>query len=671
MKLDPITLEILNNKVVAIAEEMYFALKRASRSIYVKEADDFDVALLDTSGDLFAHAASATMNFLIDAPFAPTIHAVPDLEPGDVIITNDPYTSKALSTHLPDIHLIRPFFHGKRIVAYGWCFVHSTDMGGSVPSSIAPSLSEIFQEGLRIPPMKFVKQGKMNDDLLGIIMANNREPEVNMGDIRAMLGSLETGEIRVRELIERHGARAFLDVQGDLLDYTAKKARDVLRRIPDGVYEFWDFMDDDRVTRIPLRVRVKLTVKDGKLEVDLSGTDPQVRAAYNVPTNGKRNYWITIRLTNFLTTYDLSIAKNAGLYRTIDAVVPPGIVMNAEFPDACGVRSSPSLRVSGAINGAIVKALPELMPAPSGGNSMPFALAEYDALGVKRSVQVIEPMRGGMGAMKGQDGVDGRDTSLNNMRNHPVEAVESDMGVIFRNYDIRPDSGGPGKWRGGVGQVITVEVLRDGGNFLARGMERLRFPPYGVLGGKPGQGMRAILNQGRADERKLTKFDQLPVNAGDTLTFMMAGGGGYGDPFERDPERVQSDVEVGFVSRAAARRDYGVVIDDDGAVDAAATGRLRVRRVKDNIHADFDFGPEREAWERVFDDETMCELNRCLFELPKSIRQDKRRWIIDQAVPDLPRAGAGSLVDVLADADGARRRLKHAMAEAFKPEARP
>ena len=670
MKLDPVTLEILSNKVVAIAEEMYFALKRASRSIYVKEADDFDVALLDTAGDLFGHAASASMNFLIDTPFAPTIAAVPDLDPGDVIVTNDPYTSHGLSTHLPDIHMIRPYFHGKKIVAYGWCMVHSTDMGGAVPSSIAPSLSEIFQEGLRIPPMKLVKQGKMNDDLLGIMMANIREPEVSMGDIRAMLGSLETGEIRVRELIERHGAQTFLNAQTDLQDYTAKKARDVLRLIPDGTYEFWDFMDDDKVTRIPLRVRVKLTVKDGKLNIDLTGTDPQVRAAYNVPTHGKRSYWITIRLTNFLTTYDLSIAKNAGLYRAIDAVIPPGILMNAEFPDACGVRHSPSLRVSGAINGAIVKARPDLMPAPSAGDLIPFALAEYDALGIKRSVQVIEPMKGGTGAMKGQDGVNGRDTSLNNMRNHPVESVESDMGVIFRNYDIQPNSGGPGKWRGGVGQLITVEVLRDGGSFLARGMERLRFPPYGVCGGKPGGHMRAILNRGRGDEKQLTKFDQQPVNAGDTLTFMMAGGGGYGDPFERDPERVRSDVEVGFVSRAAAKRDYGVVIDGDGAVDAVATSRLRVRRVKDNIHADFNFGPEREAWERVFDDETMCELNRRLFELPKSVRQDKRRWIIEQAVPNLPLAGAGSLADVLADADGARRRLKHAMAQAFKPEAR-
>ncbi len=670
MKLDPITLEILNNKVVAIAEEMYFALKRASRSIYVKEADDFDVALLDTAGDLFGHAASASMNFLIDTPFAPTIKAVPNLDPGDVIITNDPYTSHGLSTHLPDIHLIRPYFHGKKIVAYGWCMVHSTDMGGAVPSSIAPSLNEIFQEGLRVPPMKFVKRGKMNDDLLGIIKANIREPEVNMGDIRAMLGSLETGKGRVGELIERHGVQTFLDAQTDLQDYTAKKARDVLRLIPDGTYEFWDYMDDDKVTRIPLRVRVKLTVKDGCLELDLGGTDPQVRAAYNVPTNGKRSYWITIRLTNFLTTYDQTMAKNAGLYRAIDAVVPPGILMNAEFPDACGVRSSPSLRVSGAVNGALLKAHPELVPAPSVGDLIPFALAEYDAGGIKRSVQVIEPMRGGMGAMKGQDGVNGRDTSLNNMRNHPVESVENDMGLIFRNYDIWPDSGGPGKWRGGVGQLITVEVLRDGGSFLSRGMERLRFPTYGVLGGKPGAPMRAILNLGRADEKILTKFDQLPVNAGDTLTFMMAGGGGYGDPFERDPERVQSDVEVGFVSREAARRDYGVVIDDDGAVDEAATAKCRVNRVKDNIRADFDFGPEREVWERIFDDETMCELNRRLFELPKSVRQDKRRWIIEQAVPDLPRAGAGLLTDVLADADAARRRLRHAMAQAFDNEKR-
>jgi N-methylhydantoinase B len=199
-------------------------------------------------------------------------------------------------------------------------------------------------------------------------------------------------------------------------------------------------------------------------------------------------------------------------------------------------------------------------------------------------------------------------------------------------------------------------------------MERLRFPAYGVGGGKPGAKMRSILNIGRADEKELTKFDQLEVNAGDTVTFLMGGGGGYGDPFERDPERVRSDVEMGFVSREAARSDYGVVIGNGGGLDGTATKRLRARRAKDNIHTDFDFGPEREAWERVFDDKTMWELNRRLFDLPKSARQDKRRWIIEQAVPDLPIAGAGSLTDVLADADAARRRLKHAMVQAFGSE---
>ncbi len=665
MKLDPITLEILNNKVVAIAEEMYYALKRASRSIYVKEADDFDVALLDAEGMLVAHPASATMNFLCDSNFVDTIEAVPDLEPGDVIVTNDPYTSGALSTHLPDIHLIRPYFHDGRIVAYGWCFVHCTDMGGSVPSSIAPSLSDIFQEGLRIPPMKLVARGVMKDDLLKLIMTNNREPEVNTGDLKAMLGALETGDMRTAELIERHGIETVLDAERDLLDYAAAKARDVIRRIPDGTYEFWDFMDDDKVTRIPLRVRLKMTVADGHLTLDLTGTDPQVRAAYNVPTNGQRNYWITIRLTNFLTTYDSTMPRNAGIYRTVKAILPKGILMNAEFPDACGVRSSPSLRVSGTVNGALLKANPDLMPAPSGGNSMPFALAEFDPEGIERHVQVIEPMRAGMGAMKGQDGVDGRDTSLNNMCNHPVETVETDMGIVFRRYDIRPDSGGPGKSRGGVGQIVTIEVLRDGGTILARGMERLRFPAYGVLGGKPGANMRGILNRGRPDEKELAKLDTLAVNAGDTVTFMMAGGGGYGDPYERDPERVREDVAVGFVSPEAAARDYGVAVDDDGDVDEAETARLRAARVKDNRHAAFDFGPQREAWESVFDDAAMGELNRRLMALPKAVRQNKRRWIIERTVPDLPLAGAGSLADTIADPDGARGRLKDAMAAAF------
>jgi N-methylhydantoinase B len=370
-------------------------------------------------------------------------------------------------------------------------------------------------------------------------------------------------------------------------------------------------------------------------------------------------------LTSFLTTYDQTMAKNAGLYRSITVTNPPGTVMNAEFPDAVGNRAAPGRRVADAINGAVLKAQPGLLPAPSGGISTPFALAEYEADGAKRTVQVIQPMRGGMGALEGQDGVDARDNSMNNMQNHPLETVEADSGVLIRRYDLRPDSGGPGKWRGGVGQVITAEILRDGSTVLARGMERLRFPSFGVFGGKPGKTVRAFLNRGREGERELSKIDQLPVKAGDQVTFLMPGGGGYGDPYLRDPAKVLGDVDLGFVSSKAAARDYGVVIKR-GAIDEAATKKRRQGRVKENVGADFDFGPEREAWEAVFDDATMRTLNRHLYALPKSVRQSLRRRIFEHALPDLPVAGGGrTLASVMADADAIRARLAKAMNEAF------
>ena len=664
MALDAFLLEILNNKVAAAADEMFVTCQRTSRSTYVKEACDFGTAIIDRDGLVFGYPRLATIQFLIDSDCSHTIQAVPDLGPGDVIVTNHPYQSGGLCTHVPDIHMIKPYFDAGRIVAYGWCFIHFTDMGGRVPSSISPSNHEIFQEGLLIPPMKIVNRGEMNEDLVEILKANCRIPETNMGDVRAMLGCLEVGERRVADIIDRHGVETFLACQGELQDYTAAKARNVLRRLPDGEYEFWDYMDDDMVTTIPLRVRVRLTINDGLLHIDVSGSDPQVQAAYNVPTMGGRNYWITMRITSFMTTHDRTIAMNAGLYRHITVTNPPGTVMNAAFPDAVGIRHAPARRLNDALTGAILKAAPELMSAPTCGSSIPFVLAEYDQAGKDRTVSVLEPVRGGMGALACQDGVDGRDNTLNNMKNHPVETVESDCGVIIRDYDVRSDSGGPGEWRGGVGQLLTVEFTRDGGTVLARGMERLRFPPWGVAGGQPGQPLRAILDRGRSGERPLSKIDQLSVNKGDTVTILMPGASGYGDPHRRPLDGVLADVEQGFVSVEGAERDYGVVIVG-GRVDEAATERLRRSRIKENIRADFDFGAEREAWEAVFDDATMDELNRRLYGLPKSVRQAKRRWIFDHAVPNLPPAGGRSLAEVLADPDAVRARLFRAMAEVF------
>ena len=660
MRLDPVKLEIIGKKFSAVLDEMYFAIQRASRSSYVKEAADFSTGVLDTDGNIFAYPPSATFNFLIDSYFLDTIRAFPDVEPGDVILTNDPYLSGGLSTHLPDFHLVRPYFHGDRLIGYGWSFVHCADVGGAVPTSMSPALTDIFQEGIRLPPLKLVKRGVLNEEIVSIIKANSRVPETTMGDLKAMLGALGIGEIRFGELADRFGVGDLLQAAADLQDYAAAKSKDVFRMIPDGAYEFWDYMDDDFVSRIPVRIRVRVVAKDGAILLDLTGTDPQVKSAYNVPTMGQRIYWLTFRLTSFLTTFDPAIPKNAGMFRHVTIKNQKGSVLDAEYPDAVNIRASAPYRLFDAITGAIIKARPGLMPAATGGTMMPFAYAEPSADGASRKVEVIEPLRCGMGAFEGRDGVDARDNSLNNMRNHPLELVEANSSVLVLDYDVRCDSGGPGRWRGGVGQAMTIEALRDDGVIVGRGMERLRFQPFGIAGGRPGAVLRAIHNLGRPDERELGKIHELKLGRGDTLTLLMPGGGGYGDPLERDPALVLGDVEDGFVSLDRARQDYGVVIVG-AAVDEGATRAERASRERQAHNAEFDFGPDRDAWETVFDDETMSEINRRLYALPKSRRHPVRRELFETAVPALANGVAGTLAEALSPPEATRERLREAM----------
>jgi len=665
MELDSVTLEVMSRKLAAITDEMYFAVQRAARSSYVKEAADFATALLDPNGDVFAYPPSATFAFLIDTDFKATLDAVPHVEPGDVIITNDPYASGGVSTHLSDLHVFRPYFDGDRVVAWGWSFVHCADIGGAVPGSVSPALTNIFMEGFRIPPLKLMKRGQPNEDLFALLHLNSRMGELNLGDIRAMLGALETGNRRIAELVAKQGANVLLAAEAGLQAYTARKARDVLRKIPDGSYEFWDFLDDDMVTGIPIRVRLRMTVKDGEVDLDMSGSDPQVRSAYNVPTMGRRTYWLTFRLTTVLTTFDPLMPHNAGLYRGITVNVPRGSVLRAEFPDAVSVRNSVPYRLFDCISGAIMQAAPELMPAATGGTLVTFSLSEIGPDGASRVVEAIEPLRCGMGAVNGRDGVDARDNSLNNMRNHPLELIEATSSIRILEYDVRPNSGGPGKWRGGVGQTITAEVLCDGGIILARGLDRMRFPAWGVQGGQPGGKLEVVLNRGRADERRLGKIHELHVKRGDTITIGLPGGGGYGDPMQRAPVDVLTDVRGGFITRDTALRDYGVVITGD-AIDMTATRAARAGAK--TISATFGFGEDRERWEQVFTDAAMNELNDRLYALPKAVRQDARQAVFEAAVPGIT-AGAGKpITDLLPDPVAAAQRLRIALNELSLPQ---
>ena len=665
MKIDPILLEIMGNKVCAIADEMCLTLLRTSRSVFVNEAADFAIALADTEGEVFgwAHENKTTS---VHPPCAGTIEAVGALEPGDVIVTNDPYSSRGLSTHLPDLHLIQPYFHQGSIVAYGWAFIHFMDVGGRVPGSITRSNHDIFQEGLRIPPMKLVKKGVLNQDFLRVFMANCRLPEINMRDVACMRGALDVGERRVSDVIAQYGRETFLASQPALKDYAAEKARAVLRRLSDGVYDFWEYLDDDVVSDYPVRVRLRMTVDDGLIHFDLTGTDPAVEAAYNLPTMGTLHSFLTRRITTFVRTHDPTIPLNAGTYRSMSATNPPGTVLNAEYPDAVGERFSSATNFNDAVSGALFKAAPDLMAGPTCGTGCSVILTEFDAAGERSTVTVLQVLRGGMSAYLGGNGVDGRDVTMNTMHNIPLEAMELRSAVRVVDYDIRADSGGAGRWRGGVGQRMTVAVQRDGGILHVRGTEHMRFPAWGVAGGKPGAPFRCILKSGRAGEREVGKAEQMRVNAGDTLTVFMPGAAGYGDPCLRQPADVLRDVAQGFVSRPAAKSEYGVIITD-GILDEKATRACRRGRTRDNVHADFDFGPEREAWENAVDDATVMELNRRLYALPKSVRQAKRHEVYRRAFPDMPKAGAGSLAEALRDCDGVRGRFRAAMDEMLDP----
>ncbi len=657
MKLDPILVEIFFHKVTAIAEEMAITLQRTARTTYVKEAGDFGTALATPEGRFFAYPKVMGVSGFLDSNVGPALSRIDDLEPGDVILTNHPFESEGLATHMPDLHLIRPIFHEGRIVAHAWDFIHSADIGGGVPSSISPRFSDLYQEGFQIPPVKLVKAGVMNADVVRLYTANCRTPEVNLGDIKAMLAALQVGEKRVLGLIAQHGLKTFLDAQDDLAEVAASKALAVQKQIPDGTYAFWDLLDDDFNSKVPVRVRCELTAKDGHVHLDFTGTDPQVLAAYNIPTGGQRHPWLTLKLMHFIYSHDKTVPLNHGLFNNITVTAPLGTVVNPEPGAAVGVRSATAIRLNEALVGAMSIARPGLMPAPSGGIMIPSVLVEQDARTGARNVMVLQSLVGGTGARNGSDGVDGRDSSLANQRNTPIEKTEEEAEATIVEYALRQDSGGAGRWRGGTGVVFSVRIARYGSAVLGRGMERFVFRPWGMAGGRPAEKARVVVNQGTPKERELGKLDIFYPDPGDIVTIMTPGGGGYGDPLDRPAADLLRDVEVGYVSREAARRDYGVVISDSG-LDLVETETLRKgMRARRGPPPAFDFGPERDAWEQVFDDASMMRINALFMQLGPNVRPQRRKELFERVIPDLPKVGVVPLHEVIGDIDVARRRL--------------
>lgn len=654
MRTDPVQLEILMQQFRSITEEMGYALQRTGYTAFVNETADLGVALVTPEGEIFGYPRSIGIATFANLDFSDVIAAFPSYEDGDIVIYNDPYTSGGAGSHLSDVNVIQPVFHDGRLVCFVFAYVHSTDMGGKVAGSLSPTSYEIFQEGVRIPPTKLRRAGETNQDIVNMILLNCRTPKDNWGDLRAMITALKVGHERVIETITRFGVGAFADAMYDAMDYSERRTRMVIERIPDGAYRFTDYLDDDVATAIPIRIAVAVTVSGSDLTVDFTGTDPQVRSAFNLFSMGKPHPWLIYKLMFLVLTLEADIPMNAGIARPVRVIAPEGSIVNCRFPAAVGLRTTLGVRVQDAICGALAQALPEVMPACGAGYMAPVVFAQPNLEEGGLKVIVLEPLTGGTGACSEADGFDARDVvDLANLRNNPLEIVESRASVLIREYLLAADSGGAGKFRGGLGCILELEVLVPDCVMILRGQERHRFRPWGLMGGFCGGKAAAFLARSGADKLvDIGKVDSLQLSAGDIVRIVTSGGGGYGDPLERSPQRVLADVEDGLVSMAMAERDYGVVIRHR-VLDSEATATLRAARRRTAIERPslFTLGPERLAYEAVWTPELYGAFTSIIYSLPIPMRGEARQklWtaIDDNAQRGLP-TGVGALEEAWA-----------------------
>jgi N-methylhydantoinase B len=629
MRLPAVTVELLRNYFQGAVEEMAYVVERTAYTTFVKETADFTTGLLTPEGEFFAAPVDLGVANFVGISFATALSAAGPLDEGDIVLTNDPYTTRAASTHLPDLHTLKPVFSDGRIVAYTYAFLHCSDIGGMVPASISPRAAEIFQEGLRLPPKKLFRAGVLNQDLLDVILANCRIPEQNWGDLKALVAGCNTGERRLHRLVDKFGLDTVDKGLDDLMEYTERKVEAVIRRMPRGRYEFSDYIEDDVATDIPIRLKVAVTIGDGEIHLDFTGSDSQVASALNVPTGGQVHPFMATALINYFITQDRSIPVNAGVLRPLRMELPVGSVVNPQFPAACGVRYATVVRIYDTVLGALAQAVPEHVPAASAGQGCMVALSLPDPEAGRRHVTVIEPMIGGGGGRPSRDGIDGCDASLGFLRTTPAESLEVEVPVVVRRFHLVPESAGPGRFRGGLGVRLDLQVFQPEGIVTARGMERLRFAPWGLAGGEAGANGLVVLNPGTPSERTLPKIDVLALEPGDVLSIRTPGGGGWGDPFERPAELVRDEVQAGLLGPDRARERYGVVVVD-GQIDEAATADARAaRRPATGRPGEiaFDFGPARREHERVWTPEVYDAFIALLMSLPIPHRAYVRRTL--------------------------------------------
>jgi len=550
-ELDPIRLEIIANGLRSIADECFVALMRSAYSTNIKERKDHSIAIVDRAGRLVVQAALtlpihiASMGGLMKSvleKFGDDIHE------GDIFVANDPHT--AGGTHLPDINYAMPIFVDGAIVAFVCNIAHHADIGGMVPGSMAGGMSEIYQEGLRIPVVRLFKQGKIQHDIMDILLLNVRVPEERQGDHNAQIASCRLGERRFKEVVAVHKLDNVLTAFDEIISRTHQRMKNTIAQIPDGVYEFGDYMDSDGVGTFDIPICLKLTVNGDHIHLDFAGTSPQVKGNINTTLNAVQAS-VSYAL---IAALDSDMPSNQGVLDAVDISCEPGTLLNCVFPAPVAARAHTCQRVIDVVLGALSQAIPDRVIAAANGANTTAVFSGVDPR-TRKPYLYFETIGGGMGARATKDGKDGVQVGITNTSNLPVESIEQEYPLRVEEYGFVENSGGAGQFRGGMGLRRILTPVDHECVFNGAG-ERFRYQPWGLFGGKSGASGQFLLQDANGQRRLDDKPNEVEVKPGTKVTVETPGAGGYGSPAQRDKDAVARDLDSGKYSPDFIKENY-------------------------------------------------------------------------------------------------------------------
>jgi N-methylhydantoinase B len=554
---DPITTEIIRNAFISCAEDMNGSLMRSAYTPIIYEGKDCAVAILDEDTAVLGQSLGVPLflgNLEICVRLAGERLGWDAFRPGDVFHMNDSYMT---GTHLNDATIFSPIFWRDRLVGFSATRAHWLDVGAKDPGGAMDS-RETYQEGVRWGPTRLFDRGEPREDIIDLLRRNSRFGYSLVGDMNAQVAACRTGEARFRAILDRFGYEAYSAARAEIYRQSEELERAAVAAVPDGTYTAEGCLDDDGLGHGPVPVHVAVTVEGDRMTIDLAGSSPQ--------TEGPVNCGLAQAVSGCRVAFKLLVHPerpvDGGTFKTLDVRVPPRTIFAAEEPAACQWYFTPCGLLIDLIVKALSPAMPEAAAAAHYGDSMVAYLEGHDPRRGGERYLMNAPHPGGWGGFEGGDGADGLINNVNGaFKDYPVEIAESKWPIVIRGYGFRTDTGGPGRFRGGCGVYRRFDLEAPSRLFLW--FERSVTPGWGLFGGRDAVGPDVVVNEGRADERHLLKVNALQLQAGDTFELRTGGGGGFGDPLERDPERVRADVLDGYVSVEGAERDYGVVLDPD------------------------------------------------------------------------------------------------------------